>query len=163
MDLSNLTIIPPEGMEYYIENGEVRFKRKLSLYDIYNELFSNSKMYYIDEYGSASKRIKCDNPFFIDYSQSENNCVSKKQANKLLAINKLMNVAKYLNGDWKPDWSNIKESKYYIYITAYSSIEVASSCHNNSCVVVFKSKELAQQAVDILGEETIKLALSTDW
>ena len=30
-------------------------------------------------------------------------------------------------------------------------------------MVEVKSEEFAQQAIDILGEETIKLALSTDW
>lgn len=160
MDLSNLTIIPPEGMEYYIENGEVRFrvKKKLTYNDIARELFETNKTYYNDAFGN----IRSTHEAMRNYHEA-NNCTSEKQAEKLLAINKLLNVAKYLNGDWKPDWSNIKESKYYIYITAYSSIEVASCCHNNSYVVVFKSKELAQQAIEILGEETIKLALSTDW
>nr|DAY73308.1 MAG TPA: hypothetical protein [Caudoviricetes sp.] len=30
-------------------------------------------------------------------------------------------------------------------------------------MVHFKTLYLAQQAIEILGEETIKLALSTDW
>lgn len=142
MDLSNLTIIPPGGMEYYIENGEVRFrkiKKNLTYNDIAKALFETNRTYYNDTFGN----IKSTDEAMRNYHEA-NNCTSEKQIRKLFAINKLMNVAKYLNGDWKPDWSNIKESKYYIYITAYSSIEVASSCHNNSYVVVFKSEELAQ-------------------
>lgn len=77
-----------------------------------------------------------------------------------------MNVAKYLNGDWQPNWDNKNkiEYKYYLYIHyPGNKIEisyVASCCSDG---IYFKSEELSQQAVDILGEETIKLALSTDW
>lgn len=29
------------------------------------------------------------------------------QIEKILAINQLMNIAKYYNGDWEPDWRRI--------------------------------------------------------
>ena len=77
-----------------------------------------------------------------------------------------MNVAKYLNGDWQPDWNNKDgyEYKYYLFIDYPSNkikIEHLVSCCPND--IYFKSEEFAQQAVDILGEETIRLALCTDW
>lgn len=34
--------------------------------------------------------------------------------NKIIAISKLMNIAKYYNGDWEPDWNNQDEYKYFI-------------------------------------------------
>ena len=93
-----------------------------------------------------------------------NNCTSKNQANKLLAINKLLNVAKYLNDGWQPDWQNANEFKYCITIDYNSDI---LSIHrvrlSSDAVVYFKTIELAWKAINILGEETIKLALSTDW
>lgn len=72
-----------------------------------------------------------------------------------------MNVAKYLNGNWQPDWNNYKEPKYYICISE-SLGEYIIYCDNIS-FVYFKTEELAKQAIDILGKETIKLALCTDW
>lgn len=73
-----------------------------------------------------------------------------------------MNVAKYLNGDWKPDWGNKLQIKFYIAIyLGYIVVYRVSS--TNDINVFFKSEEAAQQAIDILGEETIRLALSTDY
>lgn len=73
-----------------------------------------------------------------------------------------MNVAKYLNKDWQPNWFDNKESKYYIFIYN-GKIDISNTVLSNCLEVYFKSKELAQQVIDILGEETIKLALCTDW
>lgn len=76
-----------------------------------------------------------------------------------------MNVAKYLNGDWQPNWNNDKEYKYYIYLKSCYNYDVSidCACSYTYSIVHFKSEELAQQAIDILGKETIKLALCTDW
>ena len=159
----DLKIVPPEGMEYYIENGEVRFreiKKNLTYNDIAKELFENNKTCYIDIFGN----VKYSDEAEFNCIEAHN-CTSEKQAQKLLAINKLMNVAKYLNGDWKPNWNdNNNEYKYYIwYLPINNSLAIDSTISNCTSVVFFKSKELAQQAIDILGEETIKLALSTNW
>lgn len=90
---------------------------------------------------------------------------SSKQSGKLLAINRLMNVARYLNGDWQPDWENSSERKYYIeYYDRYNKYSIGSLISvGNIGQVLFKSEEAANKALEILGEETIRLALSTDW
>ena len=74
-----------------------------------------------------------------------------------------MNVAKYLNDCWQPDWNNIKELKYFIRFDTNRSLHV--DCVHNVQLdsVFFKSMKLAQQAIEILGEETIKLALCSDY
>lgn len=162
MDINNLKIIPPEGMEYYIENGEVRFRKvikNLTYNDIAEKLFRHNKTYYNDMFGN----IKSTNGAEHNCMEA-NNCTSEKQVQKLLAINKLMNVAKYLNSDWKPDWDNIEEDKFYIrYNQASHTLQVGAASILYSDIVYFKSEKLAQQAIEILGEETIKLALCTDW
>jgi hypothetical protein len=88
-------------------------------------------------------------------------CASTEQYNKLLAINKLMNVAKYLNGGWKADFEG-PEAKHFIRIK-HGIIEIEDYYYINESSTYFKTKELAQQAISILGEDTIRLALSTDW
>lgn len=90
-------------------------------------------------------------------------CTSEKHSRKIEAINKIMNTAKYLNGDWKSDWDNGRFDKHRFYIKPNNEIDFDINKEINNSVVYFKTRELAQQCIDILGEETIKLALSTDW
>lgn len=157
----SVKIIPPEGMEWYQEGNEIKFRpikeKKPSYKDIARKLLYGQTVWYINNWGKITSLIAGDCYY-------PNNCTSKKQAEKVLAIIQLMNVAKYLNGDWRPDWLNYYTRKYYIFIdTANNNISIS---HNDSYCnqyIYFKSQELAQQAIDILGEETIRLALSTDW
>lgn len=71
-----------------------------------------------------------------------------------------MNVAEYLNNGWKPNL-NCHDSKYYFaYDGIKGTIEIWSMLA--ACVsggVVFSCREHAKQAIEILGEDTIKLAL----
>lgn len=116
MKTNNLTIIPPEGMEAYQEENEIKFrpiKKSLTYKDIAEKLFYNKNSYYTDDYGNIQES-KLE--FNLNLITNLNNFTSRRQAQKLLAINKLMNVAKYLNGDWQPNWENGDEKKYYIYI-----------------------------------------------
>lgn len=164
MEINGVKIRVPEGMEYYVENGEIKFRKKLSLDDVYKKLFFNRPIYYMGNTGwSSERKDNFDSIIPLDNREFRNNCTSEKQVEKLLAIIQLMNVAKYLNGDWQPDWYDIKSCKYYIYLMPNNDICISSGVHNNKYIVVFKTENIAQQAIDILGEETIKLALSTDW
>lgn len=73
----------------------------------------------------------------------------------------LEQVADYLNEGWKPDWNAFNSCKHIIYysntyekwmIGAHSSI----NCPTN---IYFKSLELAEKAIKIIGESTLnKLA-----
>lgn len=87
---------------------------------------------------------------------------SDSHCDKLSAINALINVAKYLNGDWKPDFDNY-EQKWVYSINKKGRLHIIFVRDYNSHVVYFRTEELALQAVQILGEETIRLALSTDY
>lgn len=161
--INEIKIDVPEGMEAYLENDTIKFrpiKKELTYDDIAKELFYKKLTYYTTDIGNIYKFTLNDNYKHL------NNYTSKKQAQKILAINQLMNVAKYLNGDWQPNWDNNDgyEYKYYLYIDyPGNKIEIAylASCCSDGAY--FKSEKLAQQAIDILGEETIKLALCTDW
>lgn len=162
METKKLKINIPEGYEIDKENSTfecIKFKKKdLTYEDIAISLFNNKKTYFIDEYGEI-KSVELEGTATIDYT----NCTSEKQAEKLLAINQLMNVAKYLNGSWKPNWTNDKECKYYICINSDQVIDIWHTDVIISNNIYFKSHKLAEQAIKILGEDTIRLALSTDW
>lgn len=81
---------------------------------------------------------------------------------KIGAINKLLYVAKYLNDEWVPDFTSGK-SKYYLSIGSDNTLQINASYYSNTNSVYFKSEELAQQAIDILGEDTIRKALITNY
>lgn len=159
--INEIRIDVPEGMEAYLENNTIKFrtiKKELTYDDIAKELFKDKKTYYTDAFCNI-KAIKAIND---DYNNI-NNCTSKKQAEKLIAINQLMNVAKYLNGDWQSNWEeHNNEFKWYMNLY-HEIIDINYTTHYNGQIVYFKSKELAEQAISILGEETIRLALCTDW
>lgn len=154
MNEREVKIIPPDGYEIDRESSTldcIKFKpikKKLTYDGIVKELFKKKETFWINSYGNIGS--------------SKNGCTSQKQARKLLAINQLMNVAKYLNGDWKPNWG-CGESKYYLKIDKGGTILVGSFIKNRCGDIYFKSEELAKQAVEILGKNTIDLALSTDY
>lgn len=161
MNLDNLKIVPPDGMEWYQEGNQIKFRnvaKKLTYSDVAENLFINKNSHYVGNYGMIK-------PWFAT-SLSEacfgNITTSVKQAMKLLAMNKLMNVAKYLNQDWEPDW-NKGDCKYYLSIGSENKITIECALRYCSEIVHFKTWDLAEKAIEILGEETIKLALSTDW
>ena len=96
MEIKNnqLTIDIPEGMDVDTENsdlvkGIIKFKNK----DItYNDIWS----------AIIAEDINTKMNIFIRNNQ------------KLDDIGKLINIARYYNGNWKPNWSNSKENKYCI-------------------------------------------------
>lgn len=123
MEIKNnqITIDIPEGMEIDLENsdlakGIVKFKKKELTYDtIFNTLG-------ISDFSGIS--------------------VYKEHVNKLQAIAQLMTIAKYYNGDWKPNWSSPGEYKYYIMYDNSNNIYTVdynwSHVRNN---IYFKNKE----------------------
>lgn len=100
---------------------------------------------------------------FVDWiNDCPNNASTKHQLECILAKNKLANTAKYLNGDWKPGETKSGHfDAYVLYVTPNKDyigcIKIHQCAHNSN--VLFKSQELAYQAIKILGEDVIKLAL----
>ena len=130
MEIKNnqLIINIPKGMEIDIKNsdlakGIIKFKSKYITYD------DIKKTLHLKEI-----------------------CIGITGVNnleKLSAINKLMNIAKYYNKDWQPNWNNGCEQKYFIiwnnecktYWTDYNR-------NSGLSVVYFKNKEDAQSVID---------------
>lgn len=129
MEIKNnqLTIDIPEGMEIDLENsdlakGIVKFKKK----DITYEDILQS---YATDFGGI---------------RVPNHCIDK-----ILAISQLMNIAKYYNGDWKPNWRSLMEPKYYIYYNTRSNIYgVANASSTNYSNIYFRLDKDAQAVID---------------
>ncbi len=160
MKTKELKITVPDGYEIDKENSTfecIKFKKKevLTYEEISCKLLS-SGYYFINCDGEIEKGSS--------YPVCLNNAASERQLQKLLAINMLMNVANYLNDGWKPNWNNANEPKYYLRLFRNGKNTLETEIANVFCseIVYFKSKNLAYQAINILGEDTIRLALSTD-
>ena len=103
MEIKNnqLTIDIPEGMEIDLENsdltkGIVKFKKRDITYENVEDAL---------KLGKNCKSI----------------IINESNASKLVALSRLMNIAKYYNGDWNPNWRSLMESKYYIYYSTRSN------------------------------------------
>ena len=159
--MKQITITVPDNCELKQDGNTytiVEKEKKVTYEDVARELFSKS-YHYIDSSG------KIHNEHTDDYHITEpNNYTSQKQAEKLLAINKLMNIAKWVNDGWQPDWNDWAQSKYYIYYSNSSNtLTIDGEIIKQRNFVYFKSKKLAEKAIEILGEETIKIALCADY
>ena len=130
MEIKNnqLTIDIPEGMEIDLENsdlakGIVKFKKKDITYENVEDTL---------KLGKNCKSI----------------IINESNASKLVALSKLMNIAKYYNGDWKPDWYSYA-SKFSISFnhTSRKYIVDSSDCRTSGNVL-FKKSEDAQAVID---------------
>lgn len=153
-----LEIEVPQGYEIDKEQSsfeKIVFKKveeKLTYSDIAEKLFAFNGHYYINDDGRIMKTSTG--------WQCPNVAPTEHQLKRLLAINKLMNVAHYLNDGWEPDWGDENAYKYYLYYN-HKNKKIAIDCNRitQKPSVHFKSEKLIEQAIEILGEETIKLAL----
>ena len=130
MEIKNnqLIIDIPEGMEIDLEssdlaNGIVKFKQSTITYEDVEDVL----------------KLCIHRKSIIVYDDN---------ASKLVSLSKLMNIAKYYNGDWKPEWNNRDEDKNYIY---YRYIEdkyyVDSTKTYISNIVYFKNQTDAQAVI----------------
>lgn len=129
--ITEFKIQVPEGMEIDRENSTfecIKFKLK----DL--------------TYQEISKKFQ---PY--NYSVSTN----AKNLSKLLIIRQLLEVADYLNGDWKPDWTNDTQYKYIISYNSKTRTLFIQNYWYNPGVICFSSKEKALKAIKIIGEEEL--------
>ena len=149
MEIKNnqLTIDIPEGYEIDKENSTfecIKFKpiKKYLTYKEVAEKLNKDTCFFIakGKIQSYSQYASYDNPGVAN---------NYRQIEKILAINQLMNIAKYYNGDWKPDWSNSKENKFCIKFDYHKDRLYVD--YNNSIGagdVFFKNSEDARTVIN---------------
>lgn len=162
----------PDNLQVFIsEDGKPMIRKKLGLMekatddkegnpitydDVIKELYFEKTAYWA--YGKGYVRgEKQGHESFKDVV----NCTTPAQAKRLAAFNKLQNIAKYLNGDWKPyfdgdheNWNIGKEGD--TFLAMYTK-------YVNKASVYFKSKEAANKAIRLMGEESLNDLFSTGW
>lgn len=162
MKENELTIEIPDGKivdwdESKKQNKIVLKDKQLTYKEICKKLFVNKEFFFTNNTGVIESSSPVSEEYLIN---AVNNSTSYHQLECIMAKNMLANVAKYLNGKWNP--TNTESVIYYLSMDLDKHIFVTSSsiygAHYLSNIL-FKSKELAQQAIEILGKETVKLAL----
>ena len=123
-----------------------------------NPTFKTKALSYLD----CVDRLKSKRAFLISRESNNRdvfvfNFKNEAHIEKLCAINKFLVVANALNDGWAPDW-NDGTDKFYIVITRNRA---GVCCVNsiNFSICYFKTMKLAEQAIALLGQETIRLAL----
>lgn len=160
----------PDNLQFFFdEEGKLMVRKKtehetapddkegnpITYDDIRKKLFFDKKIYWIGHNSIGSM------PTGGTYYKDINNCTSEAQAKRLLAFNKLQNIAKYLNGDWRPNFCYI-EKKWAIVKEGESFIPKYNQLTNDASVY-FKSEQLTNEAIRLMGEESLNDLFSTDW
>lgn len=128
MDNNQLTINIPERMKIDLENsdltkGIIKFKNKDITYENVEDAL---------KLGKNCKSI----------------IINEGNASKLVALSKFMNIAKYYNGDWKPDWYSFAPKFSISFNHNSRKYIVDSSDYRTSGNVLFKKSKYAQAVID---------------
>ena len=115
-------------------------------------------------YGKTAYWVSCSNIEHTttggDFYNDINNCASEAQAKRIVAFNKLHNIAKYLNNGWKPDFpGSIKYTICKNHTGTYSHI---GNNKYQAGAIYFRTEDLIYEAVRLMGEESLNDLFSTD-
>lgn len=162
--------IPDNLQFFFAEDGKLMVRQKIegeaeapskeeekpiTYDDICKKLFFKNKIYWANKDGIDSDMASPSNYKDVD------NCISEAQVKRLIAFNKLMNIAKYLNKGWKPKFDNKTENWQINYFDEGYSPKFA--CFFDDAAIYFPSKKTTLEAIRIMGEDSLNDLFSTDW
>lgn len=154
----------PDNLQFFFaEDGKLMVRKKIegdekptnddkegnpiTYDDILRELYFNKTAYWV-----SSINIKHTTTGENTYNDIDN-CTSESQAKRIVAFNKLHNIAKYLNNGWKPDFpGSINYTICKNYAGGYSLIG------NRKCqagAIYFRTENLVNEAIRLMGEESL--------
>lgn len=163
--------IPDNLQFFFAEDGKLMVRQKIegeaeatskeeekpiTYDDICKKLFLNKKIYWAYKDGFDTEIASPSNYNDVD------NCISKGQVKRLNAYNKLMNIAKYLNHGWKPNFTDGTQN-WFIAEEYFGEYKAKFTYSGNYGIVFFKTKSLANEAIRLMGEESLNDLFSTDW
>lgn len=108
-------------------------------------------------YDDICKKLFLD---MIAYKKSVK-CTTPAQVKRCDAFNKLQNIAKYLNNGWKPKFGCNEEN--WAIVKDEEGLVPRYNQRTNDGSVYFKSKDLVNEAIRLMGEESLNDLFSTDW
>lgn len=162
----------PDNLQFiFAEDGKLMVRKKIegdekptnddkegnpiSYDDICKKLFLHKRTYWVYD-----KKIENNVSGYITYNDLSN-CASMAQAKRLAAFNKLQNIAKYLNKGWEPDFRS-PEKKWCI-VKDGESFSIRYNQAINDASIYFKNEDLANEAIRLMGKESLNDLFSTDW
>ena len=161
----------PDNLQFFFdEEGKLMVRKKIegdaeapskeeekpiTYDDVCKKLFFDKKTYWL-----GNKKIGYM-PVGGDYYKDINNCTSMAQVKRLIAFNKLQNIAKYLNDGWKPKFGCDNEN--WAIVKDEEGIVPRYNQRTNDGSVYFKSKDLVLEAIRLMGEDSLDDLFSTDW
>ncbi len=162
----------PDGLSFFFnEEGKLMVHKKIegdaetpnddnegnpSTYDdVLKELYYEKTAYWV---GSISiKHTTTGEGAYNDI----NNCASEAQCKRMVAFNKLQNIAKYLNKGWIPDFPG--SSNYTICKNHTGGYSLLGNHKYQAGAIYFRTEDLANEAIRLMGEESLNDLFSTDW
>ena len=162
----------PDNLQFFFaEDGKLMVRKKIegdekptnddkegnpiTYDDICKELFLHKRTYWVYD-----KKIENNVSGYITYNDLSN-CASMAQAKRLAAFNKLQNIAKYLNKGWKPDFCICNKKRGII--KDRGSFTPKYIMMTNDANIYFRHKDLANEAIRLMGKESLNDLFSTDW
>lgn len=124
--------------------------------DICKKLFFCQKSWCLNH-----NRIECYVQTSSNYNDFDNS-TSKAQVKRMIAFNKLQNIAKYLNEGWKPNFTDGTQN-WFIAEEYFGEYKAKFTYFCNHGVVFFKNKCLVNEAIRLMGEDSLNDLFSTDW
>lgn len=161
----------PDNLQFFFdEDGKLMVRQKtehetapdnkegnpITYDDILKELYIDKTAYWV-----------CGEDNIFDGKQSLSNykdavnCTTHAQAKRYAAFNKLQNIAKYLNDGWCPDFCNYE--KKWAIVKEEGNFYPKYNQNVNDGSVYFKSEELTNEAIRLMGKESLNDLFSTDW
>ena len=161
----------PDGLSFFFnEEGKLMVHKKIegdaettddkesktiTYDDILKELYYKKTAYWV-----SSSNIQHATTGEGSYNDIDN-CTSFAQAKRLAAFNKLQNIAKYLNKGWNPDFPG--SNNYTICKNYAGEYSLLGNRKRQAGAIYFMTKDLANEAIRLMGEESLNDLFSTDW
>lgn len=144
----------PDNLQFFFdEEGKLMVRQKIEGDENPTDAEEGKPITYDD----ICKKLFLD---MIPYKKSVK-CTTPEQVKCMTAFNKLQNIAKYLNGDWMPDFDGYNKN-WFIRIENGKYVARFFKWFNNGSVY-FKSEEAANRAILLMGENSLNDLFTTDW
>lgn len=147
MEIKEVKINVPEGYEIDEENSTfecIKFKlikKVLTYKDMAEELFN-------DTYYFTDRRGKIDSAREVNSRDDKNNATHRKQLERLMALNQLLNIAEYYNKKCPKEEKKIHCINFDKRNLEYFVQDYTSSIVVRGLVPIFNNKEDAKAVID---------------
>ena len=162
----------PDNLQFFLaEDGKLMVRQKIegdenptdagkgkpiTYDDILKELYLNKTAYWLCDKNNILEGKQND----LSYEDSVN-CTTRAQVKRCAAFNKLQNIAKYLNNGWKPKFGCDNEN--WAIVKDEEGLVPRYNMRTNDGSVYFKNADLVNEAIRLMGEESLNDLFSTDW